>query len=185
MTFDVDELVESCRIAVGESEPRLAVKEVLEQAMARRSDLAEALPPERAGITTLHNAPDLTVLQIVWTPHMHLQPHDHRMWAAIGIYTGGEDNTFYRRAGGTLTGSGGRALRPGDVTLLGDDTIHSVVNPTSQYTGAIHVYGGDFFRTPRSEWDPETLEERPFDPDALLRHFEAQNEAFEGFESSG
>jgi hypothetical protein len=26
-------------------------------------------------------------------------------------------------------------------------------------TGAIHVYGGDFFGAERSEWDPETLKE--------------------------
>jgi hypothetical protein len=31
------------------------------------------------------------------------------------------------------------------------------------FTGAIHVYGGDFFDTPRSEWTPDTLVERPFD----------------------
>jgi len=29
--------------------------------------------------------------------------------------------------------------------------------------GAIHVYGGDFFAASRSEWDPETLLEQPFD----------------------
>ena len=26
-------------------------------------------------------------------------------------------------------------------------------------TGAIHIYGGDFFAAERSEWDPETLKE--------------------------
>jgi hypothetical protein len=30
-------------------------------------------------------------------------------------------------------------------------------------TGALHIYGGDFFNTPRSDWDPDTLQERPFD----------------------
>jgi hypothetical protein len=38
-----------------------------------------------------------------------------------------------------------------------------VANPLRKLTGAIHVYGGDFFAVPRSEWDAETLEERPFD----------------------
>jgi predicted metal-dependent enzyme (double-stranded beta helix superfamily) len=100
------------------------------------------------------------------------------MWAAIGIYTGGEDNTFYRRAEHTIVESGGKQLRPGDVCLLGDDTVHGVHNPTSEFAGAVHVYGGDFFTRPRSEWDPDTLEERPFDVAAALSFFEEQNARF-------
>ena len=94
----------------------------------------------------------------------------------IGIYTGGEDNTFYRRRqGGGLEQSGGRSLRPGDVCLLGDDTIHAVANPTGDYAGAIHVYGGDLSAPARSEWDPVTFEERPYDVDAMHATFEAAN----------
>ena len=28
---------------------------------------------------------------------MTIMPHDHRMWAVIGIYTGRENNIFWRR----------------------------------------------------------------------------------------
>jgi len=43
-------------------------------------------------------------------------------------------------------------------------------------TGAIHVYGGDFFNPARrSEWDPETLLEGPFDPERAVRRFEEAN----------
>jgi hypothetical protein len=42
-------------------------------------------------------------------------------------------------------------------------------------TAAIHVYGGDFFAAPRSEWDPESFEERPYDVEATIRAFEASN----------
>jgi hypothetical protein len=34
--------------------------------------------------------------------------------------------------------------------------------------GAIDVYGGDFFAASRSEWDPETLLEQPFDMEKKL-----------------
>jgi len=61
------------------------------------------------------------------------------------------------------------------VCLLGDDTVHSVANPTAQFAGAIHVYGGDFFTMTRSEWDPETFEERPHDVAATLQRFEDAN----------
>jgi predicted metal-dependent enzyme (double-stranded beta helix superfamily) len=173
--FDVDQLVKDCIEANGDTQPRQAVKSVLERAVARGSHIADALPSERAGIEPLHVSPELTILQVVWAPGMTLYPHDHRMWAAIAIYTGGEDNAFFRRTEGGLVTSGGRRLRPADVCLLGDDTIHSVTNPTTKFAGAIHVYGGDFFTTPRSEWDPETFEERPFDVAAALAQFEEAN----------
>ena len=37
------------------------------------------------------------VLNVVWAPRMSIYPHDHRMWAVIGIYGGAEDNTLFRR----------------------------------------------------------------------------------------
>jgi len=64
------------------------------------------------------------------------------------------------------------------VLLLGQEVIHAVHNPShSTYTGAIHVYGGDFVGTPRSQWDPTTLEEQPYDLDAVQRQFDQAERA--------
>jgi predicted metal-dependent enzyme (double-stranded beta helix superfamily) len=60
------------------------------------------------------------------------------------------------------------------------DAIHSVTNPIPRMTGAIHIYGGDFFAVPRSEWDPETLREHPMDLQAIQKKFEDANRRFEG-----
>ncbi len=177
--LDLDAFLADVAKAGAEHEPLGAVKEVLAAAVADGSGVVDALPPARAGITRLHVSPGLTVLSVVWAPGMTLYPHDHRMWAAIGIYSGGEDNAFFRRDGARLAASGGKQLRPGDVCLLGDDTIHSVHNPTAQFAGAIHVYGGDFFTTPRSEWDPESLRERPYDVAHALAQFEEANRRFD------
>ncbi len=38
-------------------------------------------------------------------------------------------------------------------------------------------FGGDFFAQPRSEWDPETLSERPYDVTKNMRLFEEANAA--------
>ena len=176
--FDTDSFVAECIEAAGDPEPRLAIRDLLRRATADPASMARALPPERAGITRLHVAPDLTILEVVWAPGMTLGPHDHRMWATIGIYTGGEDNAFFRRSDGTLAGSGGTSLRPGDVVLLGDDTIHAVTNPTSEFTGSIHIYGGDFFATERSEWRGDPLREQPYDVQGTLDTFEAANRDF-------
>jgi len=50
-----------------------------------------------------------------------------------------------------------------------------VTNPLSRLTGAIHVYGGDFFAVSRSEWDPENLLERRYDAERAMRLFEQAN----------
>jgi len=175
--LDVDTLIADCHDANRETEPRGAIREVLTRAVSRPRDVLAALPPNRAGITPLHVTSDLTVLGIVWAPHMTLDAHDHRMWAAIALYSGGEDNAFYRRGERGLIESGGRSLHPGDVCLLGSETIHSVTNATNEWAGAIHVYGGDFFATPRSEWTGTPLQEHPYDVDRVLAVFEAANQA--------
>lgn len=168
--FDVDEFVTDCRAALAERHPALAAKEVLERALARPSEVDAALgAPERGGIITLHSSKELTVLQVVWPPRVALYPHEHRMWATNGIYGGREDNTFYRRIPHGIVASGGKELDIGQSVVLGSDAIHSVANPRASYTAAIHVYGGDYFATPRSQWDPETLAEQPFDVEHLKR----------------
>jgi predicted metal-dependent enzyme (double-stranded beta helix superfamily) len=98
------------------------------------------------------------------------------MWAVIGIYGGCEQNTFYRRSKAGLTKHGAKVLNGKDAIALGATIIHAVTNPLDQITGAIHVYGGDFFATPRSEWDPKTLEEHPYNVENTMRAFEAANE---------
>jgi predicted metal-dependent enzyme (double-stranded beta helix superfamily) len=97
------------------------------------------------------------------------------MWAAIALYGGQEDNTFYRRAGGGIVVSGGRELTTGEVALLGDDTIHAVANPRQIYTRAIHVYGGDLTHEPgRSEWE-DLDTEIPADFERTRRYFDEVN----------
>ncbi len=177
--FDLDAFRGDCVAANGDPQPRLAVKEVLARALADPVAVARVLPATRAGIERLHVAPDLTIIQVVWAPGMRIFPHDHRMWACIGIYGGQEDNTFYRRSPDGVVESGGTTLVERDVTLLGDDTIHAVHNPRDRYTGAIHIYGGDFFTQPRSEFDPDTLAESAYDVERTIALFEQANAAAE------
>ncbi|HEV2300373.1 MAG TPA: hypothetical protein VGR91_02275, partial [Stellaceae bacterium] len=132
--------------------------------------------PAQAGIQRLHHTETLTILNVVWAPMMTLRPHNHRIWAVIGVYTGREDNVFWRRReGGRIEAAGAKALGEKDAEPLGADIIHSVTNPIARLTGAIHVYGGDFYAPGRSEWDPETLIEREFDFGTSRRLFEDLN----------
>jgi predicted metal-dependent enzyme (double-stranded beta helix superfamily) len=179
--FDLDDFLDRCQHAAGEAEPRRAVREVLERAMATPDEVAAALSPSEGGLTVLHRSAALTVMHVVWAPRMALYPHDHLMWAAIGIYAGQEDNAFYRRTApgqGVLVESGGRQLRAGDTALLGDDAIHAVTNPGDRLTGAIHAYGGDFVDQPRSQWGPGPREERPYEYAVLQEQFATANDAW-------
>ena len=81
-----------------------------------------------------------------------------------------------RRGEERLQEAGGRLLDVGDVFSLGADAIHSVDNPRTVFTGAIHVYGGDFVNQPRSQWDPDTLLEEPYDIDEVRRLFAQAND---------
>ena len=102
--------------------------------------------PKRATVQKLYHSSDLTILNVIWAPRMTIMPHNHQMWAVIGIYTGREDNIFWRRLpgdeGGKLEAAGAKALCEKDAEPLGGNIIHSVTNPIGRLTGAIHVYGG-------------------------------------------
>jgi len=175
--LNVDQFVADCRAALKQATPELAVKELLERTVASPAEVEAALGTPREGrIGVLHHAPDLTILNVIWTPGMAAYPHDHRMWAIIGLYGGREDNTFYRRSPEGLQVAGGKQLETGNVAVLGQSVIHSVANPLGVFTSAIHIYGGDFFGTPRSEWDRETLQEQPFDIERARKVFLDANE---------
>jgi hypothetical protein len=96
-------------------------------------------------------------------------------------YGGREDNIFWRRIAEAgerqLEAAGARSLGVKDALPLGEDIVHSVTNPTSKFTAAIHVYGGDLFAAHRSEWDPETLSEQRFDGERARQIFEESQSA--------
>ena len=182
MAIDIDQLIADCAAAVSDSAPTKAVREILARAVSDRAGLLQVLgEPTRGGIQRLHVSDKLTVLNVIWAPRMTLMPHNHNMWATIGVYGGREDNIFWRRLpddrSGRIEAAGAKSLGPADVRPLGEDIIHSVTNPTAKLTAALHVYGGDFFSMERSEWDPENLEERPYDIDRNVRYFEQANKS--------
>ena len=178
--FETERFVEACLAALKDPSPQQAVRELVRSAVRETGDVERALgTPASAGITTLHRSDELTVLNVVWAPKMAIFPHDHQTWAVIGIYGGQEDNTFYRRRadGLGLDRVNGRSLSEEDALILGPDVIHAVTNPKLQFTGALHVYGGDFFAIPRSEWDSPEASEEPYNVEHAMRTFVEANEA--------
>jgi predicted metal-dependent enzyme (double-stranded beta helix superfamily) len=181
--FEVEQFVADCRAAFAEDTSHKAIREVLARAMSDPSAVLKGLgEPKRAEIRKLFHSDSLTIINVVWAPKMMVMPHNHRMWAVIGIYTGREDNIFWRRIRGTsnkIEAVGAKELCEMDAEPLGTDIIHSVINPIERLTGAIHIYGGDFFGAERSEWDSLTLQEHRSDGERTQRMFEEANARFE------
>lgn len=178
--FDVEQFIEECKAAVKADPTHKTVNEIVSRAVSNAGEVVKALgEPTRAGVTKLYHSDDLTILNLVWGPHQNIMPHNHNMWAVIGMYGGREDNVFWRRIEGSEDGrieaAGAKSLSTGDCAPLGKDIIHTVLNPTMKLSGALHVYGGDFFEAHRSEWDPESLTEREMDVQASVRAFEEAN----------
>jgi predicted metal-dependent enzyme (double-stranded beta helix superfamily) len=170
--FDKDRFIEDCKLAVAQGQQ--GMREVVSAAVADSSGVMAALgEPRQAGITQLYRSPELTILDFTWAPCMSLMPHNHQMFAVIGIYSGREDNVFWRRNESGIEAAGAKSLGVGDVATLGRNIIHSVLNPIGKMTRALHVYGGDFFAPdePRSEWDHETLQEQAWDIDRVRTLF--------------
>ena len=180
MRFDTEQFVNDCRSAMKSDMASLQIQEIMARAVSVPRLALEALGyPTSAGHRILYRSQDLTILNVVWGAKMMSVPHDHRTWAVIGIYTGREDNIFWRRCSDSVHGRvealSAKALSEGDVVLLGPETIHSVINPIGRLSAGLHVYGGDFYAIARSEWNPESLLEQPYDANRAARAFEESN----------
>jgi predicted metal-dependent enzyme (double-stranded beta helix superfamily) len=174
--MDLERFIDDCRAAHAADRSHKAVREVVARAVSEPGAVLKWLgAPQRGEVQKLYHSPGLTILNVVWAPYMTIYPHNHRMWAVIGVYTGREDNIFWKRTGHKVEAAGAQALSERDAVPLGQDIIHSVTNPIPRLTGAIHVYGGDFFGAERSEGDPETLAEGRYDAQKTMRHFEQSN----------
>ena len=174
--FDKDQFVADCRAALDGAASSRNVREVVARAMGDSAAVLRGLGERKpGGIVPIHRSADLTIINVLWPSNMVIMPHNHNTWAVIGVYGGREDNILWRRlpadSARGIEAAGAKSLSTRDSLAFGPDLIHSVVNPSARVTGAIHVYGGDFFAVERSEWDPDSLEERPYDTEKARRMF--------------
>jgi predicted metal-dependent enzyme (double-stranded beta helix superfamily) len=179
--FDQDRFISDTEFAARNGGQH-AVREVVSKAIADPSRLIHVLgQPSHAMATVLHASKHVTIINMIWGPNMTMMPHNHHMWAVIGLYTGREDNILWRTlppdARWPIEAAGAASLMAGDARDLGADIIHSVTNPLGRLTGALHIYGGDYLHEPREAWDPETLQPEPFNLDVTRRLFADSNRA--------
>jgi predicted metal-dependent enzyme (double-stranded beta helix superfamily) len=141
--FETERFIADCRAAFAADPTHKSIREVLARAVAEPAAVLRGFgQPKGAEIGTLFHSDSLTILKVVWAPGMMVMPHNHRMWAVIGIYSGREDNIFWRRVPGEpdrIEAAGAKSLCERDAVPLGSDIIRSVINPIDRLTGAIHI----------------------------------------------
>ncbi len=188
--FQKDSFIETCKSVVGEGQA--AIREAVLEAVSNPAQVIAALgEPDTAGVYPLYQAEDLTVINFIWAPYMTLLPHNHNMFAVIGIYGGREDNMFWRKLddpeGPGLEAAGADSMGVGQAVTMGPDIVHSVANPIRKLTSALHVYGGDFFNppVPRVQWDHETLRPEPWDMNNTHKVFRQADARFKAGLAAG
>src|SRR5262245_49514577 len=93
--FDLDQFITDRLAAVAADRSHMLVHEVVARAVSDPAGILRGVgEPKRAQLQKIYHAPDLTILNVIWGPAMTIMPHDHRMCAVIGLYTGREDNIF-------------------------------------------------------------------------------------------
>src|SRR6266566_3574437 len=126
MMFDLDAFIADCRAARIADRSSKTICELVKRAVSDPAAILKTVgESDSANIKELYRSPDLSILNVVWTPRMMIMPHNHRMWAVIGVYAGREDNIFWRRitdaGSGQLEAAGARSLGVRDAQPLGDD----------------------------------------------------------------
>ena len=165
--FDIDEFVREC-LEAWEADGADAVKDVLDRTLGRGcAPVRECFgDPREAHLQVLYPGPELVIENMVWAPGMSYPAHNHNTPVMTGVYAGLEVNDFYHqtrsRKGGRLQRTETVDINEGQAVLMAHDAIHRIANPNKRtFTGAFHIYMGDYLHSSRSIWYPDEASETP------------------------
>lgn len=118
---------------------------------------------ERYVMYPLYVAADgsFSIASAVWNVGQGTPVHGHETWGVVGIYSGVEVETRYRKpvvADVPLVAEGTDEWGAGQVTVCctTDDDVHQVRCGGDEPVVGIHVYGADIGTLPRRSYDAET-----------------------------
>src|SRR5258708_18139925 len=73
--FDLDRFTADCRAARAADRSSKTICEVVKRAVSDPAGLLKSLgEPDRAGLKEIYRSPDLSILNVVWAPHMTVMP---------------------------------------------------------------------------------------------------------------
>lgn len=167
MAFELQTFIDRCQTASGAADASAQLEQLLREAVQDPEGMASAL----SGYSGTANLEDLivfrsdklTLMHVVAPPGFTAAPHNHNLWSVVAVYDGQEDNHYFERQGDSLAETGAVSVVAPDVVHNPEETIHSIHNPRETPLRALHAYGGDLLGTERSNWDPATHAESPFE----------------------
>ena len=162
----LESVIEKCLSALESPDPQASVESVV-LAAAGDPEITEAIS-HRTKFSNLqdlaiYRSESLTLLAGSIPPGFRAGPHNHNLWSVVGVCSGQEDNEFFERTDNGLRQIGRTSVVAPGVLANDVDVIHAISNPLDVPLVVLHAYGGDLFGIDRSNWDPETHEEVPFD----------------------
>lgn len=159
-------VIDKCRAALDTPDPQASIEAILLDS-AHDPAIVEAISGRTrfAGLEdlALYRSNSLTLLAGALPPGFKAAPHNHNLWSVVSVCAGQEDNEFYEQTDGGLKQVGRASVVAPGVLANAADVIHAICNPLDVPLVVLHAYGGDLFGVARSNWDPETHEEVPFD----------------------
>ncbi|MCA8941244.1 MAG: hypothetical protein KDB80_01685 [Planctomycetes bacterium] len=166
MADPLSEVIERIEQALDTPDPQAGVAAIMLEAV-KDPAITDAISQRKkfANLQDLaiHRTDRLTLLAGSMPPGFRAAPHNHNLWSVVGVCAGQEDNQYFERDGDGLRPIGEASVVAPGVLPNPADVIHAICNPLDAPLVVLHAYAGDLFATPRSNWDPDTHEEIPFD----------------------
>lgn len=159
-------VIDKCLAALEASDPQASMESILLEAAQDPVIVREISSRTKfASLEDLaiYRSDRLTLLAGSLPPGFSAAPHNHNLWSVVGVCAGQEDNEFFVWNGERLERTGQASVIAPGVLANDTDVIHAIRNPLDEPLVVLHAYGGDLFGIPRSNWNPETHEEIPFD----------------------
>lgn len=150
---DLDQLVETLRIAAASLERSNDIRAVLQESLRAPEATANAIAAISDDELLLHEDELCSIWSCRYDPHTVLAPHEHRMPVHIAVYRGTELEVFYKREADRLRHGGNKPVSAGELVSLGADAIHAVSAEGKEQSHAIHVYEGPLTKIERSLFD--------------------------------
>jgi predicted metal-dependent enzyme (double-stranded beta helix superfamily) len=170
--YTIEEFTADVQSIMGSGENRAAIMDKMRpllQRLLREDDLLEERFKVDLGegryTHSFYRSPDgsLSISAPVFSPGRPTLVHDHLTWGLIGVYTGEQKTTRYRRTDdGSQPGRANLELLEEEVytrgaiySMIPPDDIHRIETVGEEPGVSIHVLGTDFRRQKRHVYDPE------------------------------
>jgi predicted metal-dependent enzyme (double-stranded beta helix superfamily) len=172
LTFSFNTLVANILTAVDASNPDMAIRGVLKDAVSNSADIISATPNDGSDGDMLYEDERVSIWWCRFETNVLIPAHEHRMDVYIAGYSGAEKQILFTRDEAGLHFKETVTVHPGEIISLDKSCIHSVIAEGNIPACSIHVYRGPLSKTSRGLFDWNTGKEYPFSQekfDALTR----------------